>query len=64
MSIDLVSLDDSALGEMSRWPNKGIVFNRYDEMIKVAFHERWWKSPAAGLPADVRHWHVKRTEIL
>ena len=30
---------------MSRSPNKGINFSRYDEMIKTAFHERWWNSP-------------------
>jgi cytochrome c peroxidase len=41
----LVSLDDSALGEMSRWPKQGLIFNRYDEMIKGAFHEAWWRSP-------------------
>jgi hypothetical protein len=29
---------------MSRWPQKGLAFNRYDQMIKAAFHERWWRS--------------------
>jgi cytochrome c peroxidase len=41
----LVSPGDSVLGELSRSPKKGITFNRYDEMIKAAFHDRWWKSP-------------------
>ena len=41
----LVSPTDSALGEMSRSPKNGLIFNRYDEMIKAAFHEQWWKSP-------------------
>jgi hypothetical protein len=41
----LVSPGDSALGEMSRWPQKGLIYRRYDEMIKLAFHEPWWKSP-------------------
>jgi cytochrome c peroxidase len=41
----LVSPSDSVLGEMSRSPKKGIDFNRYDQMIKEAFHEKWWKSP-------------------
>jgi cytochrome c peroxidase len=41
----LVSPSDSTLGEMSRWPEKGINFSRYDEMIKAAFHEKWWNSP-------------------
>jgi cytochrome c peroxidase len=39
-----VSPTDSVLGEMSRWPWKGLEFNRYDEMIKAAFHEKWWRS--------------------
>jgi cytochrome c peroxidase len=39
-----VSPTDSVLGSMSRWPNKGLSFNRYDQMIKIAFHEKWWKS--------------------
>ena len=29
---------------MSRWPKKGLLFNRYDQMIKAAFYEKWWKS--------------------
>jgi cytochrome c peroxidase len=29
---------------MSRWPNKGLAFNRYDDMIKTAFYEKWWRS--------------------
>ena len=29
---------------MSRWPNRGLTPRTYDEMIKVAFHERWWRS--------------------
>jgi hypothetical protein len=40
----LVSMTDSLLGPMSRWPQKGISFERYDQMIKVAFHEKWWKA--------------------
>ena len=39
-----VSPTDSVLGSMSRWPQKGLSFDRYDQMIKVAFHEKWWKS--------------------
>jgi cytochrome c peroxidase len=41
----LVSPTDSTLGGMSRSPDTGINFSRYDEMIKAAFHERWWNSP-------------------
>jgi cytochrome c peroxidase len=40
----LVVATDSELGPMSRWPEKGLAFNRYDQMIKAAFHERWWRS--------------------
>jgi len=36
---------DSLLGAMSRWPNRGLTARNYDEMIKIAFHERWWRSP-------------------
>jgi cytochrome c peroxidase len=40
----LVSQTDSVLGPMSRWPKRGLSFNRYDQMIKAAFHQKWWKS--------------------
>jgi cytochrome c peroxidase len=39
-----VSPTDSVLGAVSRWPDAGLTFNRYDKMIKLAFHEKWWKS--------------------
>jgi cytochrome c peroxidase len=40
----LVSPADSSLGIFSRSPQKGLAFNRYDQMIKTAFQERWWRS--------------------
>jgi len=40
----LVSTTDSLLGPASRWPQKGLAFNAYDQMIKTAFHEQWWRS--------------------
>ena len=40
----LVSPTDSVLGPLSRWPNKGVAYPRYDDMIKTAFYERWWRS--------------------
>ena len=40
----LVSATDSLLGSMSRWPQKGLAFERYDQMIRLAFHETWWKA--------------------
>jgi cytochrome c peroxidase len=39
-----VAATDSVLGAMTRWPQKGLAFNRYDQMIKAAFHEQWWRS--------------------
>lgn len=39
-----VSPTDSVLGPMSRWPKNGLSFNRYDQMIKTAFYEKWWRS--------------------
>ncbi len=39
-----VSPTDSVLGSMSRWPRNGLSFSRYDQMIKAAFWERWWRS--------------------
>jgi cytochrome c peroxidase len=45
LSKQLVSPGDSGLGPLSRWPQNGLVLNRYDEMIKAAFHEPWWNSP-------------------
>jgi cytochrome c peroxidase len=40
----LVSTTDSVLGALSRWPYKGLSAGRYDQLIKAAFHEKWWKS--------------------
>jgi cytochrome c peroxidase len=40
----LVSPTDSVLGSMSKWPVQGISFDKYDQMIKAAFHEKWWKA--------------------
>jgi len=45
LSKQLVSASDSSLGGMSRSPQNGLIFSRYDEMIRVAFHEKWWNSP-------------------
>lgn len=40
----LVSPTDSVLGPWSREQKEGLVFNRYDQMIQEAFHDKWWKS--------------------
>jgi cytochrome c peroxidase len=36
--------EDSVLGPMSRWPQRGLTPRTYDELVKLAFHERWWRS--------------------
>ena len=35
---------DSVLGPLSRWPQPGLTARTYDELVKLAFHERWWRS--------------------
>ena len=35
---------DSVLGSLSRWPQPGVTSRTYDEMIKIAFREDWWRS--------------------
>jgi cytochrome c peroxidase len=35
---------DSVLGSMSRFPRAGLIARNYDELIKAAFHENWWRS--------------------
>jgi cytochrome c peroxidase len=40
----LVSNTDSLLGAASRWPQKGLAFSAYDQMIKGASYEHWWRS--------------------
>ena len=39
-----VSLTDSVLGPMSRWPQTGLSLSRYDLMVQTAFHQKWWDS--------------------
>lgn len=35
---------DSLLGSLSRFPQRGLTARTYDEMIRAAFHSRWWNS--------------------
>jgi cytochrome c peroxidase len=39
-----VSPTDSVLGSMARWPNAGLGFDRYNQMVQAAFHAKWWRS--------------------
>jgi cytochrome c peroxidase len=41
----LVHPEDSVLGPLSRWPNKGLSPGGYPELIQAAFHRQWWDSP-------------------
>jgi hypothetical protein len=36
--------EDSVLGRLSRWPQPGLTTRTYDEMVKLAFQQRWWRS--------------------
>jgi cytochrome c peroxidase len=35
---------DSVLGPYSRYPQNGLTYSRYDDLIKEAFAEKWWRS--------------------
>jgi cytochrome c peroxidase len=35
---------DSVLGPYSRSPDKGLTYSRYDQLVREAFHDRWWSS--------------------
>jgi cytochrome c peroxidase len=43
LGLQLVHLEDSVLGNVSMFPEKGIGPN-YPELIRRAFHRRWWDS--------------------
>lgn len=40
----LVAADDSVLGSNSRYPKNGLKQKSYDQLIKKAFRNKWWKS--------------------
>lgn len=44
LALQEVSPTDSVLGGMSRWPQKGLGINAYDQLIKASFHEKWWRA--------------------
>jgi cytochrome c peroxidase len=41
----LVHPQDSVLGSLSRWPLRGLSVISYDQMIRTAFHPKWWFAP-------------------
>ena len=45
LALQLVHPEDSALGSLSRWPQKGLTVSSYAELIQTAFHRQWWDSP-------------------
>jgi cytochrome c peroxidase len=45
LALQLVHPEDSVLGSLSRWPQKGLSVSGYPELIRAAFHRQWWDSP-------------------
>ena len=45
LALQLVHPEDSVLGPVSRWPQKGLNVSNYQELIQAAFHRLWWDSP-------------------
>lgn len=45
LGLQLVHPEDSVLGSVSQWPHRGLKTGSYREMIRRAFHRRWWDSP-------------------
>lgn len=44
LAFQLVHPEDSVLGPLSRWPQKGLAVSGYPELIQAAFHRQWWDS--------------------
>jgi cytochrome c peroxidase len=44
LAMQQVHTQDSVLGPYSRHPARGLTFARYQDMIELAFHPRWWSS--------------------
>jgi len=45
LALQLVHPEDSMLGPLSRWPQKGLSVTGYPELIQAAFYRQWWDSP-------------------
>lgn len=45
LGLQLVHPEDSVLGSLSQSPQKGLRIGSYTDMIRDAFHSRWWQSP-------------------
>ncbi len=44
LALQLVSKQDSVLGEVSRWPKRGLTIRNYTSMVKAAFQPQWWNA--------------------
>lgn len=44
LALQRVHKDDSVLGALSNWPYPGIKTTSYAEMIRAAFHDKYWNS--------------------
>jgi cytochrome c peroxidase len=45
LALQQVHKSDSVLGNISRYPQKGLKVRSYSDMVKTAFHPQWWNSP-------------------
>ncbi|MCP9450592.1 MAG: hypothetical protein NNA21_11100 [Nitrospira sp.] len=45
LALQQVHPQDSVLGSLTRWPQKGLTVPDYATLIRQAFHRQWWDSP-------------------
>ncbi|MEQ1486336.1 cytochrome c peroxidase [Methyloglobulus sp.] len=45
LALQKVHNTDSVLGNVSRYPQKGLKIRSYSDMVKAAFNPQWWNSP-------------------
>jgi cytochrome c peroxidase len=45
LALQQVHKADSVLGNVSRYPQRGLKINSYAELVKAAFQPQWWNSP-------------------
>ncbi|MCS6897416.1 MAG: hypothetical protein NZM29_05530, partial [Nitrospira sp.] len=52
LQYQLVAPSDSVLGPWSRYPQRGLRVNSYDDLIQAAFQDKYWRSDKRILVAD------------
>ena len=45
LALQKVHKTDGVLGNLSRYPQKGLKIRSYTDMVKAAFNPQWWNSP-------------------